>query len=69
MTFEQFHNGLRLLTAIDMDELESAGLIERADWNAWAIFRRDPFRWMIRADDQSARKLFAIVAAKEGRRR
>lgn len=61
MKFAEFHNGLRILMNIDRDELVTAGIIPHADRNKWGEFRRDPFRWLIRADDKSAAKLWAIV--------
>jgi len=61
MTFGEFHNGLRIMLAIDMHELEAAGIIRQGDRGAWAEFHRDPFRWFIRADDVSAGKLWAII--------
>jgi len=61
MTLTEFHNALRVLTSIDADELEHAGVIKVNDHNAWGTFRRDPFRWFIRADDATAAKLWEIV--------
>ena len=61
MRAEDFHNALRILTSIDRDELERAGVIKKDDHNAWATFRRDPFRWAIRADDDTYMKLWAII--------
>lgn len=65
MTFAIFHNSLRILTSIDMHELEAAGIIKHGDLNAWGTFRRDPFRWFIRADDVAARKLFGIIEQRQ----
>ena len=65
MTFDQFHNGLRILLSIDRHELEAAGVIRVGDHNAWGEFRRDPFRWLIRADDSQAPKLWAIVQRRQ----
>jgi hypothetical protein len=61
MTKNEFHNALRILTSIDAHELEAAGVIRHADHNAWGTFRRDPYRWFIRADDATAEKLWKIV--------
>lgn len=61
MTFADFHNGLRILTGIDRHELEAAGVIKANDHNAWGEFRRDPFRWFVRADDATASKLWTII--------
>jgi hypothetical protein len=55
-----FHNRLRRLLNIDKDELEKAG-VELAGRHGWEYFRDDPFRWFIRADDERAKKVWAIV--------
>ena len=57
----EFHNMLRIMVNLDRPDLEAAGIIPRGDHNAWGSFRRDPFRWFIRADDQTARKLFTLI--------
>ena len=67
MTFAEFHNALRILTSIDRDELEAAGVIKTNDHNAWGTFTRDPFRWFIRADDATAAKLWAIIERRQRR--
>lgn len=61
MTRAEFHNGLRILLNIDRHELEAAHVIKVGDVNAWGEFRRDPFRWFIRADDSQLPKLWAII--------
>ena len=61
MQFGEFHNGLRIMMSIDQDELVSAGIIRANDHNAWGEFRRDPFRWFIRASDDQAKKLWTLM--------
>jgi len=61
LNLRSFHNGLRVLLNIDRPELEQAGVLPAGDHNAWGEFRRDPFRWLIRADDARAAKLWALV--------
>lgn len=61
MTHGEFHHGLRILVNIDRDQLVNAGLIKPHDHNAWGEFRRDPFRWFIRADDERAEKLWTLI--------
>ena len=61
MRLSEFHNALRILINLDAHDLEAAGIIKRGDHNAWGTFRRDPFRWFIRADDETARKLFTLI--------
>lgn len=46
MTFEEFHNGLRLLNSIDASELGDP------EW--WPDFQRDPYRFMVRCSDEDA---------------
>lgn len=61
--FATFHNRLRKLLNIDMYELIRAGVIEADDTAAWERFSESPWRWFIRADDDKARKLWAIMEA------
>lgn len=61
MDLRGFHNRLRVMISIDRDELEAAGVIARGDHNAWGTFQRDPFRWLIRADDETADKLWSVI--------
>lgn len=68
MTLRQFHNGLRILLNIDCHELVAAGIIQAGDESAWGEFRNDPFRWMIRAPDPAAEKLWTIIESRNGSR-
>ncbi len=61
MTLREFHHGLRVLLNIDRHELDAAGVIRRGDHNAWGTFRRDPYRFLIRADDATAERLWEIM--------
>jgi len=63
--FREFHNALRIMTNIDRDELERAGIIAANDHNAWGTFARDPYRWMIRASDEKAEKLFYMIQSRQ----
>lgn len=65
MTLREFHNALRVLLNIDRDELERAGIIGHADHNAWGTFKRDPYRFLIRADDETAEKLWRLIEARQ----
>lgn len=65
MTLAEFHNALRILTSIDRHELEAARVIAQGDNNAWGNFRRDPFRWLIRADDRMAERLWNIIERRQ----
>lgn len=65
-TLRDFHNRLRILISIDRHELVAAGVIPGGDHNAWGTFHRDPFRWLIRCDDASAEKLWALIERRAG---
>lgn len=61
MRMADFHNMLRILVSLDLHDLVAGGVIGRDDLNAWNSFRTDPFRWFIRADDETARKLWTLI--------
>jgi len=65
MRLDEFHNALRILINLDAHDLEAAGIIARGDHNGFGTFRRDPFRWFIRADDATARKLFTLIERRQ----
>lgn len=67
--FDQFHNALRILTSLDKHELIEAGVIDHSesDHSKWIAFRDDPFRWFIRADDESATKLWGLIERRQRR--
>lgn len=67
MTFAQFHNGLRILLNIDRHDLVERGIIKANDNNAWGEFRRDPFRWFVKAPDAKAKAIWALVEARQVR--
>lgn len=61
MELREFHNGLRILTSIDMHELVAGKVIEAGDEAEWAAFRKDPHKWLILADDDEADALWAVM--------
>lgn len=61
MTLDEFHNGLRILLNLERGQLEDAGIILHGDHNAWAMFARDLFRFLIRSDEHRARKVWALM--------
>lgn len=63
MTLAEFHNGLRILTNLDFSDLVKAGVLtDDADGDSeWEDFRDNPWKWMIRADDDEAAKLWALM--------
>ena len=64
-SFGQFHNRLRILKNIDADELVEARVMALNDVREWASFRDNPFQFFIRADDETARRLWALVEKRE----
>jgi hypothetical protein len=67
MLERDFHNGLRLLLNIDRHELVREGVIQADDHNSWGEFRRDPFRYFIRVDDEKAARIWAIMERRMNR--
>ena len=59
---QDFHNRLRILQSIDSGELQRDGV--DLDTREWISFMSNPFKWFIRASDEDAAKLWAII---EGR--
>lgn len=64
MNLAEFHNGLRILSSIDMHELVEAKVIEAEDEAEWKAFRGNPWKWMITADDEEAKALWALMVAR-----
>lgn len=73
-----FHNALRILTSIDMDEFIQATTghdIAPSRWDdrdaameaevSWKFFRADPFRWFIKAPDVQRDAIWALVKARQ----
>ena len=68
MTFNEFHNALRILLNIDLPEFADAVY---PDWHnegsddvlnaAYRKFRDDPHNWFIRAPDNHAKAIWKIV--------
>ena len=67
--FDAFHNRLRVMASIDFSELDEAGVIEIDDHAEWAVFREDPYRWFLRADDDRAQKLWLLIERRHYARR
>ncbi len=57
MTFDQFHNGLRVLINIDRPDFVANGGTD-ADWPR---FQNNPWDWFIRAPTVKASKLWAYM--------
>lgn len=69
MTFERFHNALRILLNIEWHEF--AGAIGplyhdgRPPHEQWERFRNDPHRWFISAPTAHARAIWELVKARQ----
>lgn len=53
MTMAEFHNGLRILRSIDSWELGDP------EW--WPRFRDDPYRFFMRADNDTCMMIWSVV--------
>jgi hypothetical protein len=61
MDLRDFENRCKILSSIDMGELVDAGVISSDDTGAWQAFRAHPTHWLIRADDETSTRLWALV--------
>ena len=59
MTFREFRNALCILASIDEHELVEVGI--RLSKGAWDDFARNPWRYIVRADDGTAAKIWSII--------
>ena len=70
MTYDDFRNGLRLLSQLQRQDLIRLQAFTEDDLQAWADFKRDPLRWFLRADDHRAAAVWsAIDRGREARAR
>jgi uncharacterized damage-inducible protein DinB len=68
MTYDEFRSGLRLLSQLQRKDLIRLQAFTEDDYQAWADFKRDPLRWLLRADDHRAAAVWcAIDRGREGR--
>jgi hypothetical protein len=49
-------------------EMETARLVERGSLASWNLFRRDPYRWLLRLDKAGHMALCQLLAARTGER-
>lgn len=61
---DEFHNRLRIMLGIDAHEFALVGLT----LEQWRRFDADPFRFFIRADDETAAVVWSIIEARETKR-
>jgi len=66
MTFDDFHNRLRILSSIDRHELAA---LDTEIWTAgeYVKFRDDPWRYFIKADDEVAVMIWNVVTKRAGK--
>jgi hypothetical protein len=62
MTQHEFSNALRILISVDHHEVP---FLDKASWEK---FRDDPFRFMMRANDNMADAVWAVVEKRATRR-
>lgn len=60
-----FHNRMKLLQAIDREELDNAGVCMTD--RAWAHFRTDPWRYFIQTGDDIRAAIWSVIENREHR--
>lgn len=61
ITFLGFHNALRVMLNVEMDDLVKARIFAPDDIDGYRKFSADPYRWFIRADQVTADRFWRIV--------
>lgn len=66
--FRVFHNRLRIMQSIDLDQLQEVGLMFNASpenpsgsWAKWRRFRSNPSSYLIECPDDEAEKIWSII--------
>lgn len=67
VSFQVFHNRLRILLSIDRHEAIAAGALAADDVAGWKALQGNPFRFFIHANDGQAAALWNIIGKREGR--
>lgn len=65
MDLHQFLNRVRTLHCLDFHDLVEGGAFTRDD-ERWGAFRSNPAEFMIRADDETAAKIWAVAEKRSG---
>ena len=63
MTFGEFHNALRIMRCIDFHEVEEFMASED-----YVDFKRNPANYFLKADDEKAAMLWAVIEARQHKR-
>jgi hypothetical protein len=61
VNYDDFADGLRLLSQLERQELIYLHAFVEDDYQAWADFKRDPLRWLLRSDDHRAAAVWAAM--------
>lgn len=65
--FRDFHNRLRIMRSIDLDELQSVGLMFNANPQnhgarvKWRRFQSNPASYLIECSDSEALKIWSLI--------
>lgn len=65
MLQQDFANGLKILSSLDLHDLEAAAVIDAGDAGAWADFSRNPYRWLLTASDHRAEALWSLIEQRQ----
>ena len=61
MNYDDFSDGLRLLSQPERQELIYLHAFMEDDYQAWSDFKRDPLRWLLRSDEHRAAAVWAAM--------
>lgn len=61
MDKKEFHNALKVMASIDMDELVNAGVIQSGDFITWGEFRENPYHFFICSADDVAKRIWGVL--------
>lgn len=66
MTFDEFHNALRILSSIDQHELAE---INPEIWDdaEYTKFRDNPWAYFIKADDETSNTIWSVLSKRAGK--
>lgn len=60
-----FHNALRIMHSLDRTELVRGGVIAADDGSGWHRFRSNPATFMVKADDETAARLWRLIEGRQ----
>jgi hypothetical protein len=61
---QRFRNAIRIMYNLDGHELVAAGAIECCG-QSWYEYLDNPYRWLMRADDAAAVKLWGLIESQQ----